>query len=55
MVGFYSYFKDIYRARGVSNQIGPTLQAIPPETGYFIYQFWEPHLKALRDAQIPHK
>ena len=53
IVGFYPFFKDIYRMRGVSDQIGEALATIPPGTGYFIYQFWEPHLSALKSAKIP--
>jgi hypothetical protein len=52
-LGVYSNFKDVYRARGVSNEIGPVLGAIPPGTRYFVYQFWEPHFLALRYAPIP--
>jgi hypothetical protein len=53
LVGAYSYFKDIYRVRGTSNQIGQALRAIPPGTRYFVFEFYEPHLPALRQAQIP--
>jgi hypothetical protein len=53
LIGAYSYFKDVYRVRGTSDQIGQALQAIPPGTRYFVFQFWEPHLALLRQAQIP--
>ena len=55
MLGAFSYFKDLYRVRGVGNEIGSALKAIPPGTRYFIFQFWEPHLSLLRHAQIPHE
>jgi hypothetical protein len=53
LIGAYSFFKDVYRARGTSDSIGATLRAIPPGTQYFVYEFWEPHLVLIRQAQIP--
>jgi len=53
LVGAYSYFKDVYRVRGNSKEIGQALHAIPPETRYFVFQFWEPHFMYLRQARIP--
>jgi len=52
-VGAYSHFRDVYRVRGKSDEIGPALQAIPEGTRYFVYQVWETHLMTLRDAEIP--
>ena len=53
LIGAYSYFKDVYRVRGSSDQIGQALQAIPPGTWYFVFEFWEPRFAALRQTQIP--
>ncbi|MCX7366998.1 MAG: hypothetical protein NTV97_35005 [Alphaproteobacteria bacterium] len=52
-LGAFSNFRDVYRMRGTSNAIGVALQAIPPGTRYFVYQFWEPDIGLLRQARIP--
>lgn len=52
-LGVYSNFKDVYRMRGKSEAIGTALEAIPPGTRYFVYQFWEPDIDKLQQARIP--
>lgn len=53
MFDTYANFSHVYRARGMSDYISDGLRNIPAGTRYFIYQFWEPDLSALRLAEIP--
>lgn len=52
VLGMYSNFKEVYRMRGPA-RVDQVLSVIPPDVRYLVFEFWEPHSRAVRYNNIP--
>lgn len=52
VLGMYSNFKAVYRVRGAA-RVDQVLSFIPPDVRYLVFEFWEPHSRAVRLNKIP--